>query len=85
MKLHTLDVGEPLKLEKKSLFGKHSSILFAGMPSDSCYSIVAAWSHGYNSAAYNLFFPLDQSHIEVLGNEFELKKVSPNQIELAQH
>ena len=83
MTVHTLnvgDVGEPLVVKKGIVASEH--LFYAGMPTDSCFSLAVKCRSGKNLAAYNLFFPVTQQQVELSGRRFAVNEVSPEQIQL---
>ncbi len=81
MAVHTLNVGESL-IMKEGFFNTGEHLVYAGMPTDSCFSIVVTWSIRHNSAAHNLFFPVTQQQIEFSGRRFAVKEVSQARVQL---
>lgn len=59
---HTLKVGETALL-RRSIFSASISVIYAGMPSATAYSIVVKWAYGNQSLAYNLYFSDRQREI----------------------
>ncbi len=80
MTVHTLNVGEPLVVKTGLFSSEH--LVYAGMPTDSCFSLAVKCRHGKNLAAYNLFFPVTQQQVELSGRRFAVNEVSPEQIQL---
>jgi hypothetical protein len=59
---HILKLGEAANIQS-GVFQANIKVIFAGMVSDSVYSIVVRWSAGNNSLAYNLYFTDRQREI----------------------
>ena len=71
----TLSVGEDFHLKR----GK-DHIAYAGMPSDSVYSIVQKKTSGYQGFAWNLFFPKRKQEITIDGVNLFVENVTPEEI-----
>ena len=78
-KLVTLCVGEDLHLKK----GK-DRVMYAGMPSESVFSVVQRKLQirplGYMGQAWNLFYPAGQQDIAIGGVKILVESVTPEQI-----
>jgi len=72
-----LAVGESFHLRR----GK-DHIFYAGMPSESVYSIVQQKSSGYQGYAWNLYFPKRRQEITIDGVRLFVESVSPDEIRL---
>jgi hypothetical protein len=72
-----LAVGEDFHLRS----GK-DHIIYAGMPSDSVYSVVQKKSSGYQGYAWNLYYPKRQQDITIDGVSIYVERVTPEEIEL---
>ena len=58
-------------------------IVFAGMPSESVFSIVQIkWEFLYRGYAWNLYFPKKQNKIRIDGINILVEDVSPEEIRL---
>ena len=55
-------------------------IVYAGMPSDSVYSIVQKKEKGYGGFAWNLFFPKKKQEITIDGVNIFVENVTPDEI-----
>ena len=73
--LVTLSVGQDFHLRR----GK-DHIIYAGMPSDSVYSIVQKKTSGYQGFAWNLFYPRKKQAIAIDGVNLFVENVSPDEI-----
>lgn len=74
----TLSVGDSHHLRT----GK-DRIVYAGMPTESVYSIVQMkWEFFYRGYAWNLFFPTEERRIRIDGVNLLVDSVSPNEITL---
>ncbi|UCD16287.1 MAG: hypothetical protein JSV44_07400 [Candidatus Zixiibacteriota bacterium] len=78
MQEHTLKIGESFYL-KKGIFVSHG-IGYAGMPTDSTYSLLITYHRGHNSMAYNLFFRLSQREIALPKGHLTILRVTPQEI-----
>ncbi len=79
MQEYNLKVGQTASL-RKSFLGSTYEIIFAGMPSDSSYTLVITKTYGYNMMAYNLFFRTDQKDIDLQYGRVRVIRVSPREI-----
>jgi hypothetical protein len=61
---YTLRVGEKADI-KRSFFGASYSIIYAGMPGESAYSVVITIGSGYQALAYNLFLSARDRRIKL--------------------
>jgi hypothetical protein len=57
-------------------------IIYAGMPSESVYSIVEKKESGYQGFAWNLFYPKKMTEITIDGVKLYVESVSPEEIRL---
>ncbi|OGO20185.1 MAG: hypothetical protein A2144_12165 [Chloroflexi bacterium RBG_16_50_9] len=57
-------------------------IVYAGMPSDSVYSIVQKKASGYQGYAWSLYYPRKRQDIIIDGVNVFVEKVTPEDIEL---
>jgi hypothetical protein len=79
---YTLRVGESAKI-KRAFFSTSWSIVYAGMPNDATFSLVVMMSMGHNSAAYNLYFPVDAREFSLpTGSRVAVYSVSQNEIRI---
>lgn len=72
-----LSVGEVFHLRR----GK-DRIIYAGMPSDTAYSIAQRKANGYQGYAWNLFYPKRKSEITIDGVHVFVENVTPDEIRL---
>jgi hypothetical protein len=75
---HTLKLGESLKVGGWGITLRR--IIYAGEVSAGVFSIVAEWSAGYNSAAYNLYFRENQGSFPVLGGDLTVLGASQHEL-----
>ncbi|NJD27955.1 MAG: hypothetical protein FIA92_06615 [Chloroflexi bacterium] len=74
----TLSVGDI-----QSLGWGRNRIVYAGMPSESVYSIVELkWEFFYRGYAWNLFFPIERRKIRIDGVNLAVEDVTPDSITL---
>ena len=78
IKKMTLKVGEPARLVKTFL--KTYTLVYAGETSDRVFSLVPVWTSGYNSAAYNIYFPKSQREIQIFGGRLVVLELSSKHI-----
>ena len=58
-------------------------IYYAGMPSERTYSIAQRkWEFPYQGFAWNLFFPREQTEINIEGVSIQVESVMPEEIRL---
>ena len=72
-----LSIGEDFHLQR----GK-DHIIYAGMPSDSVYSIAQKKTSGYQGFAWNLYFPKKRQDITIDGVTLYVESVTPEEIVL---
>jgi len=72
-----LTVGDTYHLK----FGK-DRIIYAGMPSETVYSIVQRKTQGYWGWAWNLYYPKKKSEINIDGVNILVESVTPDEISL---
>ncbi len=72
-----LAVGDSLRLGLLK-----GSIVYAGMPSDSVYSIVQTKTRGYRGFAWNLFLPSTTSELTIGGVRIYVENATPDAITL---
>ena len=73
----TLTIGQDFHLKR----GK-DHIAYAGMPSESAYSIVQKKASGYQGYAWNLFFPRRKQELVIDGITVFVESVTPEEISL---
>jgi hypothetical protein len=76
-KTTVLSVGERFHLRR----GK-DHIIYAGMLSESIYSIVQIKASGYQGYAWHLYYPRRQQDITIDGVKIFIERVTPEEIEL---
>lgn len=76
---HILKLGEAANLQS-NIFKANIKVIFAGMVSDSVYSIVVRWSSGNNSLAYNLYFTDRQLEIMLPKGKMTVINVGRDQL-----
>lgn len=72
-----LAVGETYHLK----MGK-DRIIYAGMPSETVYSIVEKKENGYQGFAWNLFYPKKMTEVTIDGIKLFVESVTPEEIRL---
>jgi hypothetical protein len=78
---YTLQIGEEAKIRKK-VFTKSWSVVYAGMPNDSTYSLAVTWSLNYHATAYNLFIAKEIRELPFLNGWLVIKSVSASEIRI---
>jgi hypothetical protein len=76
----TLKVGEQVTL--RSGFATKSAIVYGGMPDRETYSLVFGYTNGYNSMAYNLYYPSSRRGVVLAKRQLEILSVSPDELRL---
>jgi len=71
----TLPLGEEYHLRSRK-----DRIRYAGMPSDTVYSIVQRKASGYQGFAWNLFIPIKKQDITIDGVSIFVENVTPEEI-----
>ena len=74
-----LKVGETAHV-KRSFLGASYSVIYAGMPGDSIYSVVVTSASGYHAIAYNLFLPVALTRINLPKGYLVIQSVSADEI-----
>jgi hypothetical protein len=74
----TLKVGGQVTL--RSGFATKIILHYGGMPDRETYSLIVSNTSGYNSQAYNLFFPSSRRSLEVGKRRLEILSVTPDEI-----
>ncbi len=72
---YSLRVGEQAAIRRR-FFRKSWAVVYAGMPTERTFSLAITWSVNYNSAAYNVFLPLDQREMPFLDGRLVFESVS---------
>ena len=75
-----LKVGDVANLQGGILGFNRIQVAYAGMPSEGVYSLALLFTSCYNSLAYNMFFPLEQTRIEIARGRLEGVEATPEQI-----
>ena len=78
-KTYKLRLSETAKV-RPGFFRSSISIIYAGMLSESVYSVVVTWSSGHNSMAYNLYLPKYQKGFSTPIGHVEVHDVSADEI-----
>jgi len=76
----TLKVGGPFTL--RSGFATKTVLLYGGMPDRETYSLIVSNTSGYNSQAYNLYYPSSRRSLEVGRRLLEILSLTPDEIRL---
>lgn len=77
---YTLQVGQEASIRRG--FFKKYSMLYAGMLSERVYSVAVTYTIGYNSMAYNLYFPVSRREITVAGKRLAVLRVSEDELRI---
>jgi hypothetical protein len=75
---HLLKLGESLKVP--GWFFITRRIIYAGEASPGVFSVVAEWSAGHRSAAYNLYFRANQGSFLLLGGNLTVLDASQHEL-----
>jgi hypothetical protein len=75
---HLLKLGESVKVGR-SFFTVHR-IIYAGEVSPGVFSVVAEWSAGHRSAAYNIYFRQNQGSFLLLGGNLTVLDASQHEL-----
>jgi len=78
-------MGNPIGLSVGDSFHLKSGkdhIIYAGMPSDSVYSIVQKKTSGYQGYSWNLFYPKNKTAITIDGVNILVENVTTDEIRL---
>jgi hypothetical protein len=76
---YELKVGEAADV-KKSFTGTSYSVIYAGMPDKTVYSMVVTRGSGYQAIAYNLFLPLEERRVSLPIGYLDVSDVSAGEI-----
>jgi hypothetical protein len=76
---YTLKLSETAKV-RPGFLRSSISVVYAGMLSESIYSVVVTWSSGHNSMAYNLYMPMHQKEFFTPIGHVQVDFVSPEEI-----
>ena len=76
----SLKVGGQVTL--RSGFASKTVLLYGGMPNRETYTLIVCGTSGYNSQAYNLFYPSSRRSLEVDKRMLEILSVTPDEIRL---
>ena len=68
---------------KRSFLGSNYSVIYAGMPGESVYSVIVTSASGYHAIAYNLFLPVAQTRIYLPKGYLVVHSVSAEKIQFA--
>ncbi len=74
-----LQVGQKYKIKGSIFIGKYI-VGYTGMPNEQTFSIVIIFSEGYQSHAYNLFYPHNQKKIELEHGIIEVLHVNADSL-----
>ena len=77
----TLQVGE-FRVLQRAFFGRTWAVAYAGMPNDRTWSIAVIWGQNHQSAAFNLFLPLDQQAVSFGNGRLVALSISAREIRL---
>ena len=76
----TLKVGGEVIL--RSGFASKTALIYGGMPSRETYSLIVSNTSGYNSQAYNLYYPSSRRSLEIGKRFLEILSVTPDEIRI---
>ena len=75
-----LSVGEGVLVKRGFVFTPSYNVIYAGMPSDSTYSVVVVKEHGNQASAYNLYLPRRQSEVALPNGKLIVISVSEHEM-----
>lgn len=81
--IYTLAIGQSVQIRGGFLARQY--LIYAGQVSDKVYSLAVQWTRGHNSAAYNIYIPVEQKEVSVLLSRVVVHNVSPSEISLSFH
>jgi hypothetical protein len=76
---YTLGIGESAPV-RRNILATSWSVIYAGMPAENRYSIVIAWTMGYQATSYNLYFTESTREISFRGGRLRFLELSPERI-----
>ena len=76
----TLKVGESVTL--RTGFATKAALIYGGMPNKETYALVFAFTNGYNSLAYNLYYPANRRSAVLSKRQLEILAISPDELRL---
>jgi hypothetical protein len=80
---YTLGLGKISKVKGLPIFNRHGTLVYSGMPNPKVFTITPlrqeSPGHGFSPT---IFFPKNSKKIMVLDKEFEVIKVTPEEIVL---
>lgn len=76
-----LKIGEQAQL-KSNFFTAGHGLMYAGMPSESVYSLAFIFSHGYQAMAANMYIPTSQRELTYQGYRIVVQDVRPDHIRI---
>jgi hypothetical protein len=74
----SLKVGESAPIRRG--FFRDQRLVYTGMPTENVYSFALTITQGYNSSAYNLYFPANSYELTLLEQRLIILRVDPHQI-----
>ena len=75
-----LKVGTPVTL--RSGFATKTTLVFGGMPDRETYTLIIGYTNGYNSLAYNLYYPYSRRSVVLSKRQLEILSVTPDELRL---
>ena len=75
-----LRVGEGASVRRGFVFTASCHVIYAGMPSDSTYSVVVVKEHGNQASAYNLYLPRSQREVALPYGRLIVTSVSEDEM-----
>lgn len=78
---YTLGIGEEAVIRKRIL-GSTYKVIYAGMPSNTAYSLVVSYFFGNQAMSYNLYIPLNKREIKLKVGYIIVDHVTPNNIRI---
>ena len=75
---YTLQLGESCKV--RGWFAGNTTVAYTGAVSDAVFSIAVQMTSGYNSLAYNLYFPKSRKEIVLPKGRMLIGVVTPDRL-----
>lgn len=75
-----LKVGDTVTL--RSGFATKTTLVFGGMPDRETYTLIIGYTNGYNSLAYNLYYPVSRRSVVLSKRQLEILSITPDELRL---
>lgn len=77
-KTYELEINQSVAVKRGWM--SRTYVVFAGMPSDSTYSLAITYTNVHNSIGYNLFIPRSQTEVKLFKGWLVVQRVTPTRI-----